>query len=1609
MTYAANATWSDSAASNDPFLQYFLGDNREGGTTITVSNVPFDTYDVIVYVNSDTADTSFLPVAVNDVKYIGDPETGATVVTDNATATFGQTRADAPQYGLNTIRVNGITRDTLAILGSRQQTIDNVKRRCNIAGFQIVESVPLSISVNYKGTANSSYADRYPETLVGDTAGFSGLVSVLNANWNEVETPAGDGSTPEIIGAKDSTGAETTATISLAMGGGWTLLGLQQDVQSARTTRIGKMGLGYADASKNATPEVTLKDIPYTKYSVILYYATDKENKKWAPAKVTSGDTMNYYYYGEDGTLKNDGSSTSTWGSSSDCASSADNTATLDKDIMRIDGLSGDLSIDLDTTSADTFGGLCGFQIVCTGEVFDPTLDGVMSLNFATGGSGNSAVASSMVSDKEGDYGLAQVPAATWVDLTGNANESGQTVTTLHGKATAADWSAAKVKWKAKNTWSYTPAQAEGAEPFLPTYLDDGVGGDHDGAKVTVESVPFEAYDAIVYLANDAGRKYRPLQVNGSYYTYDAEYGAVAIDGAPLDGSVGAANREDPNAFGDVSQKGQAALGVNALRVNGLTGDFSLKGEGVKVQTGPETGLVSDDYDRSGIAAVQLVKRTLIAVDGQADWATLTAGIDLTRPLLVKVASGATIAGDVTLPADAILDFSGYTFGETAPFTDSLTMNGGTIRLPDGFESGRIATFFSGNNFHCFIAGKPVWLSKNPGDGALSVSYMWTGYAGDNRWSTPGNWSSLVVPGKNADVLFMPAASRPETVILDEAATVASVTITGPESGTAASLAIQAQEGGSLTVSGQMLTTGNVTVTQSADITVNGATEMYSIGTGYPEQPCQAGFHVHQGTWKILSGTLSVPTDGGTNDGGTITGEAGISGNGTLIVGGEGASGAKLAVRLIRPVYYNENPGLASGTLRVATDGTLTASSSVQLSTQNYTTELAGGTMTTPSVRTFNGLTVSEASTPSVLKAPDGLKMSVSGTNSALTGEGNLTLQGAVAFSSAITADYTGVLTAAANSTVTLGENRPNLSVVEGATVIITPTAAEQAAGVVSFGTSMADAETVTGVTFTVAGVESVSAEVADGKLTLKWESAMPTLATSGDWSASNWTVGEATGQAAPTSGTVVLDGTAEGGITVTLDIAIPEEITSIILRGNVTLETSEAQSTIPACVTPADGAVLTIGANISGASLQSPWELPAGTTLKVSNGFTSFAYLTLNGAVEIAEGVTGSIEAPSAFDGGLTVNASNVTLTGATNVGVTLALNGNNIVIQGSEGSTFYTDNGTTVVNKGTDNAITGVTGLNGSLAVNSGTLALTLAGDQPTITSFLGATIAKDATLTLAGPSGWFPATGAGTLVLEGDYRPLFSAVTVGETSATDIPAKMILSATADEQDKGLVSFQTYTGTSGEVTIPDGFVAEVKPYDEAPVWVPVCVRRNSSYIDIYNVPAPNGLTGLDDAVALTLRQAAAKEGITNGNYTVQLKTKGGQTTIASPDADALNDVLGCFTGLTATADGTTLTYAYDFGIAGLRRTAEGWVVTAKVQGENPAQAGFAKGNAYVLSVTAGGTEKKVQLTGESGVVETSAATGTVELTVPDEALQDLGDEPFTVGVSVSRTAQQL
>ena len=1570
LTFRAGATWSlDTSSATNALLASFLDDGTaitvgDDSSTyaaeITVAGIPFETYDVYLYSNVNNG-TGFKPIQVNDQYYTY--ADGTTVTTKDTSAQWGATAQTTPQLGKNVLIVSGISDKTLTIRTLKRQasqSTDNIPRG-SFAGFQIVERLPLTINVNVIGRSGNM-------SSIKDTAGVSGLIPVENANWSEFNPTDSSANSGTIENAIDCTGADTTAQFEIKMGGGWNLTEAgTEEARTERTQRLGAMGMGYADASESdGTTELTLKDVPYTEYSVILYLATDASTGKWAPAKVTVGETVKYYAYpsenASDAAAATD-SDPGLWGTVSACYT-AGQVGRYGQDTMLIEGLSGDVSIDLGTSRATvngstSFGGLSGFQIVCTGEVIveEKIAPGVVSLNF--GGDKRT------VPTGTATYGLVSVAGDKWQNFSG-ASGTSVSVTTAENVDLAS--TPMTVTYSASGTWENEAA----TDPFMYGYLDDGdaISGVSDNVAVSVDVAgvgeAFDVYDVIVYLSTDLDTyTFFPVQVNGFYYRWDDTFKTT----------VATPDTSEAAAFGQGKQAA-TEYGVNAIRVTAQTGALALR-------TLPRLWDGSVGRSQRGcLAAIQVVERKVIEVN-TADFdlaGALTAYAEGT-PLLVKVASGATIAGDVTLPADTILDFSDYTFGETAPFTGTLTMTGGTIRLPKKFDSAKIAASISGS-FTCFIGDELVWLSNQ--DGTLSLSYEWWGLGGDDRWSNPLNWSSGRVPSKNAEVSFNLGASD-EIVILDEAATVASVTITGSES-SAATLEIQAQEGGSLAVSGQMLTTGNVTVTQSANITVNGATEMYSIGAGYPEQPCQAGFHVHQGTWKILSGTLSMPTDKGAN-----TGEAGISGGGTLIVGGEGASEATLAVRQLRPIYYNENPGLASGTLRVATGGTLTASYAVRLLAQNYTTELAGGTIKTPLLETFAGAKVSADS--SFLRAPDGGKLAVEvSSGDALTGTGGVTLSGTVTIESALTG-YTGTLTVSAGSALTLfNDARPSLVLEDNASLTVTPTDGEAGSGTIVFPTTMTMEPT--NVTYTVNGLgeeekKTFSVSINEGTLTLSWEADYPTLSTTGSWSTGTWTTSEGTTEA-PSEGSATLDGTGEGGIEVTLDTDL-SQMTSIFVKGNVTLVTKGTQSTtIPACVALAKGATLTVDANFSGA-----WELPAGTTLQVTKGFTSFAGLTLEGAVVILEGASGTdgtpteIEAlrPVEFNGGLTIAASSLTLKSVYNVGTTLALEGDNITI---EGNSLFTDNGTRVVNTGTGNAITGVTGLNGSLAVEEGVkLALTL-GASPTNT-FSGATIAAGATLTLAAvpanpdvtsARNWlFPVTGDGTLVIvvgDYDFRPNFSAVS---QEATTLPKHLVFTATEAEQAAGVISCGN---NANSATLPEGLTVTVNPAEGGGAWVPNAVLEagGNSYLKIYNVPVPNGLTGLDDEVTLTLRQAAAKAGITNGDYTVQLKT-GGQTVDAT--AAALNDVLGCFTGLTATAEGTTLTYAYDFGISGVRRTADGWEVVVKVTGANGADAGFAAGNVYAIN-------------GEDvAAPEASAQAETDEVVLP------VTEDQLKAGVSVS------
>ena len=1586
VSFSAKNAWSILGKQSSPaapsILHAYLDDGAPGAS-VTVEDIPFSAYDVIVYFATDNArwtstdgvegsggdPMQFQPVTVNNKLYSW--RNGALVSGDAATnVLFGQSLQDTVAEGTNALRIPNLSGATLTIQGGTGFTDGGYKKgRGCIAAVQIVctgEVIvppPPSINVNF-ASGRVGGDTSHDRALTGATT--YGLEPVPGSEWKNLYK--GDRNNDVALAVCNGE-TSVVPTVTYNASGMWSY---EEDIEDINDLLFAALDDASALSGTSNNTTITVSDVPFTQYDVIVYVQAVGNGGGFKPVEVNGS-----YYAWQDGATQAvaDSSDTYAWGTLSQPQPA------LGVNALRISGQTArELTINAPVRTGDANNSkrcnVTGFQIVCTGkvieELIDPTKEGVISLNFNSG-TNNSAVPAT-----ETTYGLVAVPGSKWQNLTGTSNADDVAIIT----ASNTDLTVTPtVTFSSKGGYQYNADQA--TCPYLRAYLDDDGSTKVTGVDVDVANVPYQAYDVVVYFGMaDENNTFRPVAINGTYYRWDNTIGTTV----PTEAS-GAA-------FGTSAQP-EAAYGVNAIRVKAQTDDnLDLDAQPRNPSAGSERG---------GIAALQLVERKVIKVTGTGfDLASALAAYYDDTPVLITFAEGATVAGDVTLPDDAVVDLTDYTFGETAPFGGALTVNAGTeIRLPGGAVSYTLASSINGTlglvmQGDTYITDAPI----SEGTITCPVTYEWTGNGADNNWSTRANWSSGVVPGADSEVTVSLNANDAKTIVIDTAEATANLFyISGPQTGSA-TLTIQAAEGvegAKLTVVDKMLTTGNVTVTQKAYIAVAGTSQM---GDGSPipaKQVVQAGFQVNgsDATYTVESGDLVVQVPG------SGSGDVSVSNGAILEVGADATLSADRAIAS----YFGNAASAASGTLSIA--GTATFSTQMGLASQNFTVELAGGIMTTPSVRTFNGLSVSAGST---LAAPEGKELTVSGTNSALADAGDLTLQGKVVFSSAITADYTGELTVADGATVTLGENRPKLSVVEGAKVNITPTAEEQASGRIAFATSMT---AVPSATFTVEGVDAVTPEVDNGTLTLSWEASTATLSTTGNWSAPAWKVGETTGQAAPESGVVVLDGTAEGGITVTLDTKLTDEAGAslfqrIFVKGTVNLVITSAQPTLPALAFDT-GVTLGVGQRAEGVTetskFTSAWEMDETMTLDLQGPFDFANAETLGGTTTVvggnlelsAEGMTYSLGRGNLrVEGSLAVTASNVTIEGLSVVlGDTLMLTGDNITIKGDGNGATIAD--VAVTSSGNNNAIIGITSPCKTIDVTGGSLTYGNVARSP-VARLGGVLLSNGATLKLA--SDW--ATGQTLHIAAANNDTTNTVLDMSVVAATNrptiarwgssvyrLPKTIVVKPSEAEESANVITLALEAPTDGNPgpALQKDAVADVR--SSVQTWVPVIEKSAADALTITNVPAPDGLTGLEEAVALAIRRAAAEAGV-KGAYTVQLTTKGQPVEVT---ADMLNDVLECFTGLKATADGSVLTYAYDFGIVGVKRDTNGWVVTAKVQGADGAEAGFAEGNVYTLTVN--GAEYPVQ-------TATVGEGGTVTLPLADPEVQ--GDGPLTLGVKVAR-----
>ena len=135
----ANNTWggSGAATADERMVNGWLDDNGNG-STITVTGIPYDIYDVYVYGSSDIGNAgSGWNTEVNGTRYTSG---GSYVDPVNASGSYfvgyvdGATTDDNPSY----VKVSDLSGGDLTIFGARYQDPAGADFRGAVSGFQIV-------------------------------------------------------------------------------------------------------------------------------------------------------------------------------------------------------------------------------------------------------------------------------------------------------------------------------------------------------------------------------------------------------------------------------------------------------------------------------------------------------------------------------------------------------------------------------------------------------------------------------------------------------------------------------------------------------------------------------------------------------------------------------------------------------------------------------------------------------------------------------------------------------------------------------------------------------------------------------------------------------------------------------------------------------------------------------------------------------------------------------------------------------------------------------------------------------------------------------------------------------------------------------------------------------------------------------------------------------------------------------------------------------------------------------------------------------------------------------------------------------------------------------
>ena len=757
--------------------------------------------------------------------------------------------------------------------------------------------------------------------------------------------------------------------------------------------------------------------------------------------------------------------------------------------------------------------------------------------------------------------GAVSVDAAFWNQIaekseTQNVDVTVENLGQYASGLSAPEATTASVRVQAANAYvAKTSSQTNGNAEMTYGYLDDGQHSTTGyGAVATVSNIPYALYDVYVYIGSDGDGTIGAVEVNGTWYPSKATSW----------GSRATARQAEVTLEENTNYIKVANLSLPTLTIRGAkSGDPA--------------------NTRTGIAGFQIVKREAenyeATATGDVAFSALNWGED------VSLTGGANVVATVNLPDGATL-----TLDQAVPQMAGLWLvSPGTVHLAVSGEGMTLDTALAQ------VAQLDLSGLSELDLGTLSCSAL------------------TVPPGVT---LTVAQASQVTTLTRQAGST---LKVTGDISGTRDEVLL-------LQDNTTLETTGNVTISDSVNETLKGRSWTLSGGTS----TIAGGLYTRTGTDWQNSGAKSLFT---MKAGAKLTVNAenatiSASDSETAVLfatsGGAGAeiliTGAGTQLAVPNGAVSVSRDGIA--TVTVSDGATLSAYKLGNKNQPESTMVVDGATLALGKAGATDG-ELSWGKGTLTLKNQAVLTANGNWAVGSASGEGLIKVAGPVAVQPAghtITLqkiDYTGgSLAISGTGTLDLGTARPTLSAASGATVKVALTAEEIARAQVDFpaaaGATESDfAKDSFQVWDGTTAVSVTSASLTDGVWRLVLPVTTPSMMATGSWgTASAWSTG-----AVPTSGKVILYGgaTEADAITVTLDTAIPAEITSIVVCGYVKVETSANQTLLPVALQPASGAVLMASAGFAG-----NYTLPAGGTV-VLTGVTSGNKLTVHGTLKTA------------------------------------------------------------------------------------------------------------------------------------------------------------------------------------------------------------------------------------------------------------------------------------------------------------------------------------------------------------------------------------------------------